>query len=238
MLLSLLGSGDITSAIVSLLLTLPIFMFALSIHEAAHGYIAYKCGDNTAKAFGRLTLNPLKHLDPIGFVCMLLFGYGWAKPVPINSRNFRNYKRGMAFSAAAGPLSNLLVGLLSAVLYGVFYSLYLYVAMRSGEGFLTNVMYWTTLFAIFGAQINLIFAFFNLIPVPPFDGSRLAWIFLPQKLYFKITQYERQILLGVLLVMIVLNRVIGFSPFGWLADSLINLISVPVSKGMMSLLFP
>ena len=120
MLLSLLQGGDFKSIIVSLLLSLPVILFALTIHEASHGLVAYWCGDPTAKNLGRLTLNPLKHLDPIGFLCMMLVGYGWAKPVPINTRNFRNHKQGMALSAAAGPLSNLICGIVSIVLYGFF----------------------------------------------------------------------------------------------------------------------
>ena len=107
MLFSILFSkGDFLSIFVSLLLSLPIMMLALAIHETAHGYVAWKCGDNTAYNLGRLTLNPLKHLDPVGFLCLLIFGFGWAKPVPINTRNFRNPKRGMALSALAGPAAN------------------------------------------------------------------------------------------------------------------------------------
>ena len=102
MLLSLLLSGgDFLSILAILLLTLPIMMLALSVHETAHGFVAWRCGDNTAYNLGRLTLNPIRHLDPAGFVCLLIFGFGWAKPVPINTRNFRNPKRGMALSALA-----------------------------------------------------------------------------------------------------------------------------------------
>ncbi len=238
MLLSILGGGDLTTAIISLLLSLPVIMFALSIHEAAHGYIACKCGDGTAKALGRLTLNPIKHLDPIGFLFMMLVGYGWAKPVPINTRNFRNHKQGMALSAAAGPASNLIMGLISAVFYGVFYALYVFALNKVGIGFVSNLAYWTTILCMLGAQINLIFAFFNLIPVPPFDGSRLALAFLPTKAYFGIMRYERQILLGVLIAMILINNLLHISPFGWLAEKLIDLISTPISNGCWKLLYP
>ncbi|MBQ1233874.1 MAG: site-2 protease family protein, partial [Clostridia bacterium] len=133
MLLSLLQGGDFKSIIVSLLLSLPVILFALTVHEASHGLVAYWCGDPTAKNLGRLTLNPLKHLDPIGFLCMMLVGYGWAKPVPINTRNFRNHKQGMALSAAAGPLSNLILGLVSIVLYGFFSALEIYLLYNFGE---------------------------------------------------------------------------------------------------------
>ena len=118
MLLDILSGGDIRDIIISLIFSMPIILLALSLHETAHGYVAYKCGDNTAYNLGRLTLNPFKHLDPIGFACMLLLGFGWAKPVPINTRNFRNPKRGMALSALAGPLANAVLGLFSAAMLG------------------------------------------------------------------------------------------------------------------------
>ena len=94
---------------IQLILVLPCILVSLTFHEWAHGYAAYKCGDMTAKMYGRLSLNPLAHLDPVGSVCMLLFGFGWAKPVPVNTRNFRHPKRDFAIVAAAGPLMNLLL---------------------------------------------------------------------------------------------------------------------------------
>ena len=236
MLLSLLQGGDIKSIIVSLLLSLPVILFALTVHEASHGLVAYWCGDPTAKNLGRLTLNPLKHLDPIGFLCMMLVGYGWAKPVPINTRNFRNHKQGMALSAAAGPLSNLLFGIVSALFYGFFSAFDSYLFYRFGESsaIFVAVGWLTTLFYL-GALFNFVFSFFNLIPVPPFDGSRLALVFLPPKAYFGIMRYERQILLGVLIAMILLNNFLDFSPFSWLADKLIDLIYTPVSNGFWNI---
>lgn len=230
MLLSLLQGGNVKDIIVTLLLTLPVILFALTVHEASHGYIAYKCGDPTAKNLGRLTLNPLKHLDPIGFVCMMLVGYGWAKPVPINTRNFYNHKKGMALSAAAGPLSNLILGLISAVLYGFFSALEIYLDYTAGDGTLFVAVGWLTILFMLGAFYNLVFAFFNLIPVPPFDGSRLALVFLPPRAYFGIMRYERQILFGVLIAMIVMNNVFNFSPFSWLAEQLTNWIATPIYK--------
>ena len=101
------------------LLRLIVVVLALSVHEMAHGYAAYKLGDSTARNFGRLSLNPIRHIDPIGFICMLLFGFGWAKPVPINARNFKNPRRGMAISAFAGPLSNILLFLIGHLIYWV-----------------------------------------------------------------------------------------------------------------------
>ena len=121
MLLDLIRSGFSREMLVSILLSLPCILFALTFHEVSHGYAAYRLGDSTARNFGRLTLNPVKHLDPVGFFCMLLFGFGWAKPVPVNTRNFRKPRSGMALTAAAGPAANLLLGLLSAMLCrGIF----------------------------------------------------------------------------------------------------------------------
>ena len=107
------GSGS-SNYIVSFLLCLPVMFLSLSLHETAHGFAAYKLGDPTAKNLGRLTLNPFKHLDPIGFLCMMLAGFGWAKPVPINSRNFKKPRRDIAISSIAGPVSNLLLAFVFA----------------------------------------------------------------------------------------------------------------------------
>lgn len=233
MLLSLLQGGDFKSIIVSLLLSLPVILFALTVHEASHGLVAYWCGDPTAKNLGRLTLNPLKHLDPIGFLCMMLVGYGWAKPVPINTRNFRNHKQGMALSAAAGPLSNLIVGLLSALLLGALYAFSREVQVSS---FGKIAVYLLAYMFQLSSCYNFIFAFFNLIPVPPFDGSRLALVFLPPKAYFGIMRYERQILLGVLIAMIIMNNIFHFSPFSWVAIRVTELISMQTEKIFLLLL--
>ena len=103
--------------IISMLLSLPIILLVISVHETAHGYVASKLGDPTAKSLGRLTLNPLKHIDPIGFICMILCGFGWAKPVPINTRYFKKPRRDMALTGAAGPVSNLLMAVVFTLLY-------------------------------------------------------------------------------------------------------------------------
>lgn len=238
MLFSLLQGGNINDIIVSLLLTLPMIALALSAHESAHGYVAYKCGDSTAYLAGRLTLNPLKHLDPLGFLFMLIFGYGWAKPVPINPRNFRNPKNGMALSAAAGPGANLILGVICAVITGVLEALYVYLNYISAKVFLIDCVYWLWNMLYFGALINFVFMLFNLIPVPPFDGSRIALVVLPQKFYFKVMRYERQIMIGLLITMLVLSRLFSFSPFNWLAEKLVDLIITPVGNLTWMLLKP
>ena len=114
-------TGGVREFLISTLLSLPIVFLALSVHETAHGYVAYKLGDPTARNLGRLTLNPIKHIDPIGFICMVLCGYGWAKPVPVNTRYFKKPKRDMALTGLAGPLSNLILAIIFALLYRVEY---------------------------------------------------------------------------------------------------------------------
>lgn len=226
MLLDILSGGDIRSIIISLVFSMPIILLALSMHETAHGYVAYKCGDNTAYNLGRLTLNPFKHVDPIGFFCMLLLGFGWAKPVPINTRNFRNPKRGMALSALAGPLANAIMGLISAILLGFVTALYYYLMISGASDFvLTCISYTSVLFEL-SALYNFLFMAFNLIPIPPFDGSRIALAFLPPKTYFGIMKYERQIMVGLLVALMILSR-LGFSPFSWIAYKLTDLLVNP-----------
>lgn len=234
MLLSMLRGGSVQDTIISLLLSLPIIILALSVHETAHGYAAWKCGDPTAHNLGRLSLNPLKHLDLMGTLCMLLVGFGWAKPVPINTRYFRKPKRDMAITAAAGPLANLLMGAVFAVLLGVFTAFLeeqlalFHFGLEGASEFLYNVFYWATMLCMFGALINFTFAFFNLIPIPPFDGSRIFLAFLPTKAYFAIMKYERQIMYGLLIALLACSILFDFSPAAWLADKLTNLISIPI----------
>lgn len=234
MLLDILAGGDIRDILISLLLSLPIIMLALSLHETAHGYVAWKCGDNTAYNLGRLTLNPLKHLDPVGFLCMLVFGFGWAKPVPINTRNFRNPKRGMALSALAGPLANGILGAISAALFGLFQAWSIYLTYTVDNVFIVNCVSIATEFFLMSALYNFLFMVFNLIPIPPFDGSRIALIFLPPKAYFGIMRYEREIMFGLLIALMVLSN-FGFSPFSWAANKLTVLIGTPVFEGAWSI---
>ena len=208
MLLTLLYEGFSRNALISVLLSLPVIVLSLCLHETAHGWVAYKLGDPTARNLGRLTLNPLKHLDPIGFLFMLLFGIGWAKPVPINTRNFKNPRVGMALSGIAGPISNLLLGLLGMIL-SVVTMVICYLAGIDPD---TNV--WITVLLLFLdvlAFMNVALAVFNLIPVPPFDGSRFAYVFLPTKWYFKVMQYERFTGIAIMIIIFILSR-IGLNP--------------------------
>ena len=171
-----------------------VLLTAIPIHEAAHAYVADKMGDPTGKYMGRLTLNPMAHFDLMGSVAMLVAGIGWAKPVPINPRNFSDPKKGMAISAAAGPVSNLIVATASLAIAKII--------MYVGYEFGVNTVL-STLFTIFNVMcsINISLAIFNLIPIPPFDGSRIFNYFLPDKFYFKVMEYEQYIVIGLLIVL-------------------------------------
>ena len=184
-------------------------LIALTVHEYCHGYAAYKLGDDTAKNFGRLTLNPIKHIDPYGAICMVLFHVGWAKPVPVNARNFKDPKKGFAITAAAGPASNLILGFFSALIYLVVFALVRDLTFTSktfGYLLISNTLSFLYIFH----SINIGLGLFNLLPIPPFDGSRLLNVFLPPKTYFAIMKYERQIYIGVLVWLLLGNYVAGF----------------------------
>ena len=211
MIFSYLQSGaDIKTIVTMLLLTLPIVLLALCLHETAHGYVAYKLGDPTARSLGRLTLNPLKHLDPIGFLCMLGFGFGWAKPVPINTRYFKNPKRDMAICGLAGPVSNLLLSLVFAGLLRIFYETVSATPFASEQSLYVASLIYT--FLTLGIRLNIGLAVFNLLPIPPLDGSRLLTAVLPWRISSKLIQYE-QIIAIVLMVGLwigVLDPVLNF----------------------------
>ena len=218
MLANLLSSSPSTTQILQLILAIPCIMIALSFHEAAHGYAAYKMGDPTARNLGRLTVNPIKHLDLFGTLMMLFVGYGWAKPVPINTRYFRDQKKGMAISALAGPLTNFALGIIGLLLSRIFlvvcYTDGIYEAIvqnNTALSFVTAVLLLLETFAIY----NFSFAVFNMIPIPPFDGSRVLFAFLPDKYYFGIMQYERYIMIAVLLFFTVgpgfsISNIVGY----------------------------
>ncbi len=217
------ATGDWRNLIIQLLLMFPVVLFALSAHEAAHGLVAYMMGDRTAYNLGRVTLNPAKHLDPFGTLMMLVFGFGWAKPVPINARNFKNPKWGMALTAIAGPLSNMLFGAIGAIAAGTFLYFTEIIIPAYAPNITEFAYYWALRsvledFVTYFGLINFIYAFFNLIPLPPFDGSRFFFTFLPPRWYFGIMKYERFIMFGVLILLMICSRLFNFSPFSFLAE--------------------
>lgn len=168
-----------------------VLLTAFPIHECAHALSAHWLGDDTAKDQGRITLNPLRHLDLFGTIFMLFAGFGWAKPVPINPNNFKNRKVGMAVSSLAGPLSNLILSYISIILCKIL------IYNSAGNTYLdalADVFWYSTI-------LNVGLAVFNLLPIPPLDGSRIFNLVLPEKIYFKIMKYEN-IVFGILFLAI------------------------------------
>lgn len=217
----LIQGNSIQEYIVQLLLSLPVVLLALSVHETAHGYVAYKLGDPTAHSLGRLTLNPAKHFDFFGFLCMLLFGFGWAKPVPINTRYFKKPKRDMVLTGVAGPISNFLLAVIFAALLKGTLLVFSHVYFTNQTASLMAEYFASFLY--YGIYLNVALAIFNLIPVPPFDGSRIVLAFLPTHLYFKIMRYERYIYIAVLVALLfgVLSPALNF-----LTRSVMDLLSL------------
>lgn len=191
--------GNGWMGIVNLLITVLCVFLSLSIHEFFHGYAAYKLGDGTAKYMGRLNLKPSSHLDPIGAICLFLFGFGWANPVPVNPGNFKikNRKLGMVITSLAGPVSNLLLAFVSLLLLNVM-NLFFY----NETGVLDSAV--SVLNAVFISLVylNIGLAVFNLLPIPPLDGYKILSAVLPGRIYFKIMQYERY---GFIILLLILN---------------------------------
>lgn len=182
------------TVLIQLLITVLACLTCITLHECAHGLAALWLGDRTAKASGRLSLNPLRHMDLVGLVMLAVAGFGWAKPVPVNPRNFSHPKLGMALCALAGPLANVLICIVSFLLA----NLYIYLGLYQ---FLGSFAYCVLQFFVYVAQLSAGMAVFNLLPVPPLDGSKMLAAFLPDKAYATVLRYERY---GMLLLVFLL----------------------------------
>jgi len=184
------------------ILRLPAIILALTFHEFFHGFAAYRLGDRTAKRDGRLSLNPLRHIDPIGIIMLLVIGFGWAKPVMVNPYNLKNPKQDMAIIALAGPLSNFLLAFIVAMIHAVFFH-----TIGTDSAITANISMFLGIFA----SINVVLGVFNMLPIPPLDGSKLFGIILPDRLYFRYINfpYGIIILLMILYAGTALTDIIG-----------------------------
>lgn len=215
------GNMTLSETLISIISAFAVIFLTLPIHEWAHGFVSTKLGDPTPRYQGRLTLNPMAHIDWMGAASILIFGIGWAKPVQVDARYYKNAKWGMALVALAGPLSNIIVAFIALFLHYFVYSVLILVNAAQG----VFVVYsFVVFFLATVAKINIYLAVFNLIPIPPFDGSRILFTFLPQKYYFKVMQYERYIFIGVLLLLYV-----------GVFDSPISNLSDAIYKGLVAI---
>ena len=187
-------------------------LVCITIHELSHGFTAYKLGDNTAKDMGRLTFNPIKHIDIFGLLMMLIFRFGWAKPVPVNMRNFKKPRIGMAVTAIAGPLSNLALAALVLFVYGLVFVSLGGLQPHGPEGAALSIIERT-------AYLSVALAVFNLVPIPPLDGSKVLFSFLSDQVYYKLMRYER---FGIILLIVVLNTRLFGNTIGTLTATLFN----------------
>lgn len=167
----------------SLLYTIPAALIAISFHEFAHGFVSDRLGDPTPRSYGRLSLNPLAHLDPIGTICLILFRFGWAKPVMVNPNYYKNRKAGMVLVGLAGPVMNFIIALVSAIIMQIIINL--------TGGYVGNVVYAIFQFLNVLYIINIGLGVFNLIPFPPLDGAKVLGGLLPERVYFGLMRYER-----------------------------------------------
>lgn len=198
-------------------------LICITLHELSHGYVAYRLGDDTAKRAGRLTLNPIKHLDPVGLLMMVVFHFGWAKPVPVNMYKFKNPKRGMALTALAGPVSNLVIAVVFLFIYGL---VYIPLSFSEAGGYVLTMLYLT-------AYISLGLAVFNLIPISPLDGSKVLFAFLSDEAYMKLMRYEKYG--SVLMLILVATGVLG-KPLSAAVDWLYEFM-LPAAQGGCDLVY-
>lgn len=202
------------SYLTDILISIIPALICITFHETCHGLTAYALGDPTAKRAGRLSLNPIKHIDWMGLAMMVVFKFGWAKPVPVNMMNFKNPKRGMAVTALAGPLSNVV---LCAVMLAIYGPLYILTAVGYG-GEILSVM---TRMAGTTAYLSMALAIFNLIPIPPLDGSKILYSVISDEKYMKLMHYERY---GMILMLILVSTGILGTPLSFVTETAFDLL--------------
>ena len=203
------------SFLLTTLITVVSALTCITLHELAHGYAAYRLGDTTAKDAGRLTLNPLRHIDIFGLVMMVAFKFGWAKPVPVDMRRFKNPRRDMAITALAGPVSNVVITCIALFLYGALFYPVVQNYTLVGEvllSILSTVSY-----------LSLALAIFNLLPISPLDGSKILYSFLPARVYVKILRYERYGMLFLFALLMIMRRT-GINPLGAVTEAVYDFL--------------
>lgn len=204
-----------TTTIMKIGVNLIVLFMVIPIHEFAHAWSATKLGDNTPRYQGRLTLNPLAHIDPLGAICMVLTGFGWGRPVQVNPLNFKKYRKGMALTAAAGPISNLIVGLIAMIIYKLLLP---FAVTSTSDG-----LYWLVVILYYFISVNVGLAAFNLIPIPPLDGSKIFGYFFPKaERFFQQYQFYISIAFIVLVFSPILNTPLSWIQSGmfWIMDKL------------------
>lgn len=207
------GEGDPLEFITMICVTVFVTLCCLPVHEAAHAWMAEKLGDSTGRLSGRITLSPFSHLSLMGTIMLVLFGFGYAKPVPVNIRNFKKRKLYMGITALAGPLSNLLLAVIFIII-GYICALF----APTGPVDAASVADIAAMFFVNVGYYNICLAVFNLIPFPPLDGSRILTMFLPDKLYYRLMQYERYFFYALFALLYIFNRFLPVSPLSAISE--------------------
>lgn len=206
------------TTISNLIYTIPAVLIAIVLHEWAHGFISYKLGDPSPKAEGRLSLNPLKHLDPVGTLCLLFFRFGWAKPVQVNPNYYKDRKMGMMWTALAGPIMNFIISFMTILIVIIILKLF-------PNFILTDLGYYVYNVLLVTSFLSISLGVFNLIPIPPLDGSKILFAILPEDMYFAYMKYERY---GMILLVILL--------YSGVFSMILSPLTTGIYNGMITLL--